>query len=106
MGQCLPDVCLGHHVSLRAGASWILQALSQLTHVLLPRLKVEIEHQDGTTTLEVGEDETILECALDHGLELSHDCKMGVCMTCPAKLVGLGSWLSCNSTIYVSQPLC
>lgn len=37
--------------------------------------------------LEVEEDQTILEAALDSGLELSHDCKMGVCMTCPAKLV-------------------
>lgn len=43
------------------------------------------------TTLEVEDGETILEAALDNGLELSHDCKMGVCMTCPAKLVGC--WL-------------
>jgi len=28
-----------------------------------------------------------LDAAIDSGLELSHDCKMGVCMTCPAKLV-------------------
>lgn len=27
------------------------------------------------------------QAALDAGIELSHDCKMGVCMTCPAKLV-------------------
>ena len=49
--------------------------------------QVEIAHDAGTTTLEVGDDETILEAALASGLELSHDCKMGVCMTCPAKLV-------------------
>jgi len=50
---------------------------------------VEIEHDNGTTTLEVEDGQTILEAALDSGLELSHDCKMGVCMTCPAKLVRL-----------------
>ena len=75
--------------------------------------RVEIEHASGVTTLEVEEGQTILETALDAGLELSHDCKMGVgssnvlpcderhcdsplthlhwlsqvCMTCPAKLV-------------------
>ena len=27
------------------------------------------------------------QAALDAGIELTHDCKMGVCMTCPAKLV-------------------
>lgn len=52
-------------------------------------IQVEIQHDAGTTTLEVDEDQTILEAALDSGLELSHDCKMGVCMTCPAKLVRL-----------------
>lgn len=28
-----------------------------------------------------------METALDNGLRLPHDCKMGVCMTCPARLV-------------------
>ena len=40
-------------------------------------------------TIEVEEGDTILQAALDSGIELSHDCKMGVCMTCPAKLVRL-----------------
>ena len=40
--------------------------------------RVEIEHVSGVTTLEVDEGQTILETALDAGLELSHDCKMGV----------------------------
>ena len=43
--------------------------------------------EGSTVTLEVGPGETILQAALDQGVELSHDCKMGVCMTCPAKLV-------------------
>lgn len=49
--------------------------------------KVEIQHDNGTTTLDVEEGTTILDAALETGLELSHDCKMGVCMTCPARLV-------------------
>lgn len=32
-------------------------------------------------------DETILSKALDSGLPVPHDCKLGVCMTCPARLV-------------------
>ena len=55
--------------------------------LLLLQQQVEIQHDAGSTVLEVEEDQTILEAALDSGLELSHDCKMGVCMTCPAKLV-------------------
>ncbi|KAK9810845.1 hypothetical protein WJX73_001480 [Symbiochloris irregularis] len=49
--------------------------------------KVEIQGPNGSSTIEVEEGETILQTALDQGIELSHDCKMGVCMTCPAKLV-------------------
>lgn len=48
---------------------------------------MDIQSPSGNSTIEVGEGETILQAALDHGIELSHDCKMGVCMTCPAKLV-------------------
>lgn len=50
--------------------------------------KVEIEHEGETRTLEVDESESILERALDEGLVVPHDCKLGVCMTCPARLVG------------------
>ncbi|KAG0481276.1 hypothetical protein HPP92_011783 [Vanilla planifolia] len=49
--------------------------------------KVTIEHGGERRTLEVGEDETILRRALDEGLEVPHDCKLGVCMTCPARLL-------------------
>lgn len=30
--------------------------------------------------LEVAEDETVLDVALDHGLDVPYDCKMGVCL--------------------------
>ncbi|KAL7210204.1 hypothetical protein ACSBR1_031714 [Camellia fascicularis] len=49
--------------------------------------KVVIEHEGRTTELEVEPDETILSKALDSGLSVPHDCKLGVCMTCPAKLL-------------------
>ena len=49
--------------------------------------KVTFEHEGSTRTLEVGPDETILEKALDEGLSVPHDCKLGVCMTCPARLL-------------------
>ncbi|WOL19633.1 hypothetical protein Cni_G28435 [Canna indica] len=49
--------------------------------------KVTIEHAGETRTLEVEEDETILERALDEGMDVPHDCKLGVCMTCPARLL-------------------
>ncbi|GBG59267.1 hypothetical protein CBR_g32282 [Chara braunii] len=48
--------------------------------------KVEIFKDGEVHTLTVPDDMSILEAALDSGLELSHDCKLGVCMTCPAKL--------------------
>ncbi|CAA0838132.1 2Fe-2S ferredoxin-like superfamily protein [Striga hermonthica] len=49
--------------------------------------KVVVEHDGGSTELEVEPDETILSKALDAGLDVPHDCKLGVCMTCPAQLV-------------------
>ncbi|EEF45297.1 ferredoxin C 1, chloroplastic [Ricinus communis] len=49
--------------------------------------KVVIEHEGQSTELEVEPDENILSKALDSGLEVPHDCKLGVCMTCPAKVI-------------------
>ncbi|XVF63105.1 hypothetical protein PTKIN_Ptkin09bG0062200 [Pterospermum kingtungense] len=49
--------------------------------------KVVIEHEGRSTELDVEADETILSKALDTGLDVPHDCKLGVCMTCPAKLL-------------------
>ncbi|XWS08969.1 hypothetical protein CRYUN_Cryun40dG0045600 [Craigia yunnanensis] len=49
--------------------------------------KVVIEHEGQSTELEVEPNETILSKALDSGLSVPHDCKLGVCMTCPAKLL-------------------
>ncbi|KAJ3674760.1 hypothetical protein LUZ60_005376 [Juncus effusus] len=52
-----------------------------------PSYKITMEHEGSTHELEVEPDETILEKALDEGFSVPHDCKLGVCMTCPAKLV-------------------
>ena len=52
-----------------------------------PGAQVTVTHQGKTHTLEVPADRSIHEVALDQGVDLPHDCKLGVCMTCPAKLV-------------------
>ncbi|XP_020588918.1 uncharacterized protein LOC110030516 [Phalaenopsis equestris] len=49
--------------------------------------KVTLEHGEEQRTLEVSGDETILGRALEEGIEVPHDCRLGVCMTCPARLV-------------------
>ncbi|KAL3699094.1 hypothetical protein R1sor_017116 [Riccia sorocarpa] len=48
--------------------------------------RVEMIHEGKSFILEVPEDQTILEVALDNGVEVPHDCKLGVCMTCPSKV--------------------
>ncbi|KAK9664329.1 hypothetical protein RND81_14G033900 [Saponaria officinalis] len=49
--------------------------------------KVVIKHEGESTELNVEPDESILTKALESGLDIPHDCKLGVCMTCPAKMV-------------------
>ncbi|KAJ7980038.1 Ferredoxin [Quillaja saponaria] len=49
--------------------------------------KVVVEHEGQSKELEVEPDETILSKALDSGMSVPHDCKLGVCMTCPAQLL-------------------
>lgn len=39
---------------------------------------VELQHGAGTTTLEVPDGESILQVAIDSGIDVPHDCKMGV----------------------------
>lgn len=53
----------------------------------LAAYKVTIEHEGAARTIEVGPEETILGRALEEGLSVPHDCKLGVCMTCPARLL-------------------
>ena len=53
----------------------------------VPEHKVTIQHNGVTTSFQVHEDVSILDAALEVGLELPHDCKLGVCLTCPSKLI-------------------
>lgn len=48
---------------------------------------VTIEHEGKTYEVECDGHDNILDAALDAGIEnLSYDCKMGVCMTCPSRV--------------------
>lgn len=45
------------------------------------------QHEGKSTVLEVDEYTSILDAALDNDIELPHDCKLGVCLTCPSVIV-------------------
>ena len=45
-----------------------------------------VVHEGEETVLEVDEGTSILEASLDAGVDLPHDCDLGVCLTCPAKI--------------------
>ena len=49
--------------------------------------KVTVQHEGTETVLEVREDVSILAAALEAGVELPHDCELGVCLTCPSRIV-------------------
>ena len=49
--------------------------------------KVTIQHGGKDTVVEVKEDCSILDAAKSAGVDLPYDCEMGVCLTCPAKVV-------------------
>ena len=57
--------------SLKAMASW----------------KVTVQHEGKESVLTVAEDCSILTAAKDAGIDLPYDCEMGVCLTCPAKVL-------------------
>ncbi len=87
---CLSTLQARPHNCLQLPASRVsnqrLQGRAQ-HRSLLRSHKVTVDYDGGTVELEVPEGATILEAALDKGIELKHDCKMGVCMTCPGKVV-------------------
>lgn len=49
--------------------------------------KVTVQHDGKDTVIDVREDTSILSAALDAGIDLPHDCDLGVCLTCPSKIV-------------------
>ncbi|MFS8116885.1 MAG: 2Fe-2S iron-sulfur cluster-binding protein [Microcoleus sp.] len=48
---------------------------------------VELLHQGSTYTVEVAEDQPILQTALAAGIDLPNSCNSGVCTTCAAKVI-------------------
>lgn len=48
---------------------------------------VQIQHQGQNHTLEVAEDQKILEAAYAAGIELPSSCNAGVCTTCAAQVL-------------------
>lgn len=48
---------------------------------------VEIHHQGGSHTIQVPEDQTILEVAQASGLALPNSCNAGICTTCAAQIM-------------------
>ncbi|KAJ6321732.1 hypothetical protein OIU77_011749 [Salix suchowensis] len=76
----LPKASLISHLTKNHGNPSSLKTVAR-------SYKVVIEDEGRYTELRVEPDETILSKALDSGLTVPHDCKLGVCMTCPAKLM-------------------
>ena len=54
---------------------------------IIPPPLVPTQHEGKSTVLDVDENTSILEAALDNDIELPHDCKLGVCLTCPSLIV-------------------
>ena len=48
---------------------------------------VEIIHQGKTHNIQVNEEQTILQAAMDAGIELPYSCSAGVCTTCAAQVL-------------------
>ena len=48
---------------------------------------VEILHNGETRTIQVPKTQTILDAALEAGIELPYSCSAGVCTTCAAKIL-------------------
>jgi ferredoxin len=48
---------------------------------------VEIRHQGNTQTIQVAEEQTILQAAYDAGIDLPSSCHAGVCTTCAAQIL-------------------
>eukprot|EP00898_Chlorokybus_atmophyticus_P007993 jgi/Chlat1/8195/Chrsp76S07632 len=57
------------------------------SRVVCGAFTVEIDHKGKKHVLTVDSETSILEAALDADLDMPHDCKLGVCMTCPARLL-------------------
>jgi ferredoxin len=48
---------------------------------------VTINHQGSTQTIQVAQSQTILEAAINAGIDLPFSCSAGVCTTCAAQIL-------------------
>jgi len=61
---------------------------NQMTRLLAkPKHKVTVQHGGKEFILEVAEDYSILNAAIDAGIDLPYDCNLGVCLTCPSRVI-------------------
>ncbi|KAL3340991.1 hypothetical protein AABB24_025512 [Solanum stoloniferum] len=84
----IPSRKQGNLAAIKLNNPWLVRRTeNRRVSSVVRAYKVIVEHEGKTTELEVEPDETILSKALDVGMSVPYDCKLGVCMTCPAKLL-------------------
>lgn len=49
-------------------------------------VKIELKDDDESVSLDIAEDEYVLDVAEEAGLELPHSCRSGACTSCVARL--------------------
>ena len=85
-----PNTIFHRYVSSTAiPKSTAISIQQNYNHLILfaTKYKVTVQHGGKDTTIEVKDNESILMAALDAGIDLPHDCDLGVCLTCPSKIV-------------------
>lgn len=88
-------VCLANCIEAYRG----LQATNFLkTSIAAASWKITIIHEGVEKMVTCSESESVLDACLDAGIELPYDCKLGVCLTCPSKIVS-GTPDSTGSTL-------
>lgn len=81
------NITLGYN---RIYNNWKVTTLKTKSTIVLnakTKYKVTVQHGGKDTIIDVPEDCSILMAALDAGIDLPHDCDLGVCLTCPSKVV-------------------
>lgn len=85
-----PAYVLSYYAGLRSmpfKRSILLPSSSSTSLFAKKTFKVTVVHDGLEKVIDVKEGEPILMAALDAGIDLPHDCDMGVCLTCPSRIV-------------------